>query len=63
MADLYLPFAFEAEAEPRKLHVLVCKHPPSANAVDMLLARARDGEKVARWSDEVAIHFTNGAGT
>ena len=57
------PFPSEAEAEPRKLHVLVCKHQPSADAVDMLLARARDGEKIARWGDEVAIHFTYGVGT
>ncbi len=56
------PFPIEAEAEPRKLHVLVCKRQPSEDAVDVLTERARDGEKVARWGDEIAIHFTNGVG-
>lgn len=56
------PFSAEAEAEPRKVHVLVCKHHPPDNAVDLLVERARDGEKIARWGDEIAIHFTNGVG-
>ena len=57
------PFPTEAEAEPRKLHVLVCKRQPSENAVGVLVERARDGEKIARWGDDIAIHFTNGVGT
>lgn len=57
------PFPAEAEAEPRKLHILVCKHPPPQNAVDALLARARDNEKIARWGDDLAIHFSSGVGT
>jgi uncharacterized protein (DUF1697 family) len=43
--------------------ILVCKRPPAADAVDALAARARDGERIARWGEEIAIHFTNGAGT
>jgi uncharacterized protein (DUF1697 family) len=56
------PFLDLAEAQPRNLHILVCKRPPTANAVDALIERARDGEKIAHWGDEIAIHFTNGAG-
>ena len=56
------PLPVEAEAEPRQLHLLVCKRSPGADAVQRLAERARDGEKVARWGDEIAIHFTNGVG-
>ena len=57
------PFPDLAEAEPRSLHILVCKRAPAADAVDALVERARDGERIARWGEEIAIHFTNGAGT
>jgi uncharacterized protein (DUF1697 family) len=56
------PLPAEAEAEPRKLHLLACKHQPAEIAVEALLARARDDEKVARWGDDIAIYFTNGVG-
>ena len=35
---------------------------PPVDAVDALAGRARDGERIARWGNEIAIHFTNGAG-
>ena len=57
------PFPELAETEPRSLHILICKRPPAPDAVDALVARARDGERIARWGGEIAIHFTNGAGT
>ena len=57
------PFPDLAEAEPRSLHILVCKRPPAVDAVNALAGRARDGERIARWGKEIAIHFTNGAGT
>ncbi len=57
------PFPDLAEASPRSLHILVCKRPPAVDAVDALAGRARDGERIARWGKEIAIHFTNGAGT
>lgn len=55
------PFPEEAREEPRKLHVLICKRPPAPGAVDALLARAQDGERVALCGDDLAIHFTHGA--
>lgn len=57
------PFPREAREAPRNLHVLVCKRPPALGAADALLARARDGEKVALWGEDLAIHFTKGVGT
>lgn len=56
------PFPAEADSEPRKLHVLVCKCPPVETAVEALVSRARDDERIARWDNDVAIHFTNGVG-
>jgi uncharacterized protein (DUF1697 family) len=57
------PYATEALEEPRNLHALICKRRPAAGAVDTLTARARDGEKIARCGDDLAIHFPNGVGT
>ena len=56
------PFPSEAVAEPRKLHVLVCKYPLKEDAVEALLLQARDDEKITRWDNDIAIHFTNGVG-
>ena len=56
------PFPEEAEGAPRSLHVLLCKRPPVDDAIEALRGRARDGEKVAHWGEEIAIHFVNGAG-
>jgi uncharacterized protein (DUF1697 family) len=55
------PFPDEAKEAPRALHLLACKEPPKADAIEALRERARHGEKIAAWGNhDIALHFTNG---
>lgn len=55
------PFPDEAEQAPKALHLLACKQPPKADAVEALKERAKHGEKIAAWGDhDIALHFTHG---
>lgn len=55
------PFPDEAKAAPKLLHLLACKAPPKADAIEALRERARHGEKIAAWgSHDIALHFTDG---
>jgi len=55
------PFPDGAKAAPRLLHLLACKVPPKADAIEALQARARHGEKIAAWGrHDIALHFTDG---
>ena len=55
------PFPDEAKAAPKLLHLLACKAPPKADAIEALRERARHGEKIAAWGDhDIALHFTDG---
>jgi uncharacterized protein (DUF1697 family) len=55
------PFPDEAKASPKLLHLLACKEPPKADAIETLRERARHGEKIAAWGDhDIALHFTDG---
>jgi uncharacterized protein (DUF1697 family) len=55
------PFPDEADTAPKFLHLLACRQPPKADAVEALRERARHGERIAAWGNhDIAIHFTNG---
>jgi uncharacterized protein (DUF1697 family) len=55
------PFPEEAKDAPKALHLLACKEPPKADAIEALRERARHGEKIAAWgTHDIALHFTNG---
>jgi uncharacterized protein (DUF1697 family) len=54
------PFPDEARDAPKLFHLLICKEPPQSGAVEALRERAKHGEKIAAWGDEIAIHFING---
>ncbi len=56
------PFPDEAKNAPHYLHLLVCKAPPVAGAVEALGARAQHGETIARCGDDLVIHFAGGVG-
>jgi uncharacterized protein (DUF1697 family) len=54
------PFPKESRDAPKLLHLFTCKKPPRSDTVEALRERAKHGEKIAAWRDEIAIHFTNG---
>jgi uncharacterized protein (DUF1697 family) len=55
------PFPDAAKAAPKALHLLACKAPPKAGAIEALRERARHGETIAAWgAHDIALHFTGG---
>jgi uncharacterized protein (DUF1697 family) len=57
------PFSDEARDQPNHVMLMVSKAPPAADAPETLTARARDGERIARCGEALAIFYPAGAGT
>lgn len=57
------PFPDEAEADPNKTMLLVTKAPLADGAVEALIERVRDDERIARCGAGLAIHYPSGAGS
>lgn len=57
------PFPQVARDAPNRLHLLVSKAPPKADAAATLMERARDGESVRAAGGALWFHYPEGAGT
>lgn len=56
------PYPDASLAEPNRVMLALCPRSPNAGAVDLLLDRAADGERIARVGDALWIHYAGGAG-
>lgn len=57
------PFPRVAKDDPGRLHMLLSKRPPLAEAEAAIQARAVAGEEIRRADDALWIHYPHGAGT
>jgi uncharacterized protein (DUF1697 family) len=57
------PFSEAARDTPNYLLMLLSKHPPKADAADLIQSRATAGELVKPAGDALWIHFPAGSGT
>ena len=57
------PFPKVGREDPNRLHILVSKAPPAADAAGKLTERAQAGESVKAAGGVLWLHYPNGAGT